>query len=53
MANVQKYFEKFHEAIRTDYETNKELRDKRDIILDKIEGSLAARGGSGVVHVGA
>lgn len=40
MANVQKQFEKFHEAIRTDYDTNQELREKRDIILDKIEKSL-------------
>ncbi|WP_147450144.1 nucleotidyltransferase domain-containing protein [Corallococcus carmarthensis] len=41
MANIQKQFEGFHETIRTDYETNKELRDKRDIILGKIEKSLS------------
>lgn len=40
MANVQTQFEKFHEAIRTDYDTNDELRDKRDILLNKIEASL-------------
>ncbi len=40
MAQVQKYFEKFHETIRTDYETNAELRDKRDIILEKVQKSL-------------
>ncbi|NOJ82900.1 nucleotidyltransferase domain-containing protein [Myxococcus xanthus] len=40
MANIQKQFEKFHETIRTDYDTNQELRDKRDIILEKIEKSL-------------
>lgn len=41
MAKVQKYFEEFHKAIRTDYDTNQELREKRDIILQKIETSLA------------
>lgn len=40
MAYLQKQFEKFHETIRTDYETNSELREKRDIILGKIEKSL-------------
>jgi hypothetical protein len=44
VANVQKFFERFHERIRTDYETNKELRDKRDIILDRITNSLEAAG---------
>ncbi len=33
MANLQKYFEKFHENIRTDYDMSSTLRDKRDIIL--------------------
>ncbi len=42
MANIQTQFEKFHEAIRTDYETNEELREKRDIILEKIEASLSS-----------
>jgi hypothetical protein len=37
MADVQSYFEKFHVEIRTDYEMNKTLRDKRDIILAKIK----------------
>lgn len=41
MANIQTQFEKFHEKIRTDYETNEQLREKRDIILDKIEKSLS------------
>lgn len=40
MASVQKQFESFHETIRTDYLTNDELREKRDIILGKIERSL-------------
>ena len=40
MANLQKYFEEFHAKIRTDYETNKTLRDKRDIILDRVRKYL-------------
>jgi hypothetical protein len=40
VAHIQKYFEKFHETIRTDYDTNAELREKRDILLDKIQKSL-------------
>jgi hypothetical protein len=36
MANIQKYFEKFHENIRTDYDMSSTLRDKRDIILNRI-----------------
>src|SRR5689334_24123628 len=41
MANVQAQFEKFHQTIRTNYDINQELREKRDIILDKIEASLS------------
>lgn len=41
MANVQKYFEKFHARIRTDYEMNSTLTEKRDIILDRITAHLA------------
>lgn len=40
MANVQKYFEEFHDKIRIDYETNATLREKRDIILDRISKYL-------------
>ena len=40
MADVQKYFEKFHAAIRADYEMNETLRDKRDIIVNLVKGSL-------------
>ncbi len=40
MANTQKYFEKFHKEIRMDYDMNKELAEKRDIILGKIKKSL-------------
>lgn len=40
MANVQKYFEQFHSIIRTDYEMNQTLRDKRDIILNRIRKHL-------------
>jgi hypothetical protein len=40
MANVQKYFEKYHDAIRVDYDSSRPLREKRDIILDKIRKHL-------------
>ena len=41
MANVQKYFQKFHAVIRTDYEMNETLRDKRDILINRIRKHLA------------
>jgi hypothetical protein len=41
MAKVQKYFEKFHEVIRTDYEMNQTLIEKREIILNRIRKHLA------------
>jgi hypothetical protein len=44
MANVQKYFEQFHQKIRTDYEMSQTLRDKRDIILNRISKHLADHG---------
>lgn len=40
MANVQKYFEQFHDTIRTDLEMNQTLREKRDIILRLIRKRL-------------
>jgi len=36
MADIQKQFEQFHDAIRVDFEMSKELRDKRDIVVDKV-----------------
>ncbi len=41
MADMQKYFEKFHENIRTDYDLSSTLREKRDIILKRIRNYLA------------
>ena len=41
MANLQKQFEKFHCTIKVDKE---ELKDKRDIIVDKIKDSLKKSG---------
>lgn len=42
MAYVQKYFEEFHEAIRLlDTDENEELREKRDIILNRLKEKLA------------
>jgi len=40
MANVQKYFEQFHKEIRMDYDLNKTLAEKRDIILDRVKNYL-------------
>lgn len=42
MADVQKYFEKFHEKIRTDYDLSSTLREKRDIILKRISKYLSS-----------
>ncbi len=47
MADVQKYFEQFHQRIRTDYEMSATLREKRDIILNRISRHLAANGRPG------
>lgn len=41
MADVQALFEKFHRAIRTDYDTNQTLREKKDIIVDRVKAHLA------------
>ena len=43
MADVQKYFEQFHSAIRADYDINKTLRDKRDIIVEMVQASLKGK----------
>lgn len=41
MADVQKYFETFHEAIKLKhFDENQILRDKRDIVLDKLKSRL-------------
>jgi hypothetical protein len=38
MANVQRYFEEFHDNIKlSDTDENQELREKRDIILNRLE----------------
>jgi hypothetical protein len=44
MANVQKYFETFHDVIRADYDMNSTLRDKRDKILDLLKRRLKEAG---------
>ncbi len=36
MADVQKQFEKFHKKIRVDYDMSHTLREKRDIVVEKI-----------------
>jgi hypothetical protein len=40
MANVQKYFEQFHDKIRADYEMNSTLREKKDTILKLLRKRL-------------
>lgn len=40
MADLQKYFEQFHDAIRLDYEMNATLAEKRDIIVRRIRDRL-------------
>ena len=40
MANVQTYFNKFHETIRRSYEDNSILRDRRDLLLDDLRDGL-------------
>jgi hypothetical protein len=44
MANLQRYFETYHDRIRTDYDMSATLREKRDIILDRIATYLASEG---------
>lgn len=40
MADLQTQFNKFHEAIKIDFEGNEPLREKRDIILDALRAGL-------------
>ena len=40
MADIQKQFEQFHDTIRVDYEMAQELRDKRDIVVERIYNHL-------------
>lgn len=40
MINLQKEFEEFHDTIKLDYE-NKKLREKRDILLDKLKNKIS------------
>ena len=44
MADVQKQFEKFHATIRVDYDMSSELRDKRDIVVERIRDHLKKNG---------
>src|SRR4051794_29827650 len=44
MAKLQRYFEQFHEKIRADYDMNKTLREKKDIILNRIRKHLKENG---------
>lgn len=44
MADVQALFEKFHHNIRTYYEINDTLREKKDIIVRRVKAHLAKNG---------
>jgi len=44
MADVQKHFEQFHNTIRVDYEMSQTLRDKRDIVVEKIKKYMVDNG---------
>jgi Second Messenger Oligonucleotide or Dinucleotide Synthetase domain len=44
VADIQKQFEKFHAVIRIDYEMSSELREKRDIVVGRIEKYLEDNG---------
>ena len=40
MANVQTYFNKFHDTIRRSYDDNSTLREKRDLLLSDLRDGL-------------
>lgn len=40
MADIQQQFEKFHATIRVDYDMSQELREKRDIVVAKVQKYL-------------
>lgn len=44
MADMQKQFEKFHETIRVDYDMSSTLREKRDIVVERIKKYLRDNG---------
>ncbi|PLT29292.1 nucleotidyltransferase domain-containing protein [Peribacillus deserti] len=46
MANLQSDFIQFHNAIKLDYDDNKELRDKRDELLEILDEELPSDAGS-------
>jgi hypothetical protein len=46
MANLQSYFNSFHDAIKLDYDDNKELRDKRDELLKILKANMPSDAGS-------
>ncbi|MCU1808239.1 nucleotidyltransferase [Cytobacillus firmus] len=53
MANLQSYFTSFHDAIKLDYDDNKELRDKRDELLEILKENMPSDAGSfSIFHQG-
>lgn len=51
MANVQKQLEQFHAAIRTDFEMSSTLREKRDIVVNRIKKYLVNNNLPGVTEL--
>jgi hypothetical protein len=51
MARIQSQFELFHERIRIDYDMSSELREKRDIVLERIRKDLFSKGRPGFSEV--
>lgn len=44
MSDVQGLFEKFHDNIKTYYEINRTLKEKKDIIVERVKAHLKDRG---------
>ena len=44
MANLQNHFNNYHKAIKVDWNDQRNLASKRDIIIDKIKATLKANG---------
>lgn len=53
MANLQSYFNSFHDAIKLDYDDNKGLRNKRDELLDILKENMPLDAGTfNIFHQG-
>src|SRR5579862_3925576 len=48
MADIQKQFEQFHSTIRVDYDMSSDLREKRDIVVARVQKYLKDKGLPGI-----